>query len=123
MAKEKKLKCPSCDKHFVNNQGLSVHIKCVHPNAEPKETEPELHGQDNSLLFQENSFPSASQTDNPCTSRATSASASDAVTATSEPTEKNGRRGQDKRRKYSVEEKAEIIFEVESGQKRDQVGC
>ena len=27
---EKKLKCQHCEKGFVNQQGLSLHLKCVH---------------------------------------------------------------------------------------------
>ena len=26
-----KIPCPQCDCEFVNQQGLSVHLKCVHP--------------------------------------------------------------------------------------------
>ena len=28
-----KIHCPKCDKKFVNQQGLSVHLLCVHPTA------------------------------------------------------------------------------------------
>ena len=29
---ERNVNCPHCDKKFVNNQGLSVHLKCIHGN-------------------------------------------------------------------------------------------
>ena len=29
---ERNVNCPHCDKKFVNNQGLSVHLKCIHRN-------------------------------------------------------------------------------------------
>ena len=36
IVEERSVKCPQCEKKFVNNEGVKVHLKCIHGNEMQK---------------------------------------------------------------------------------------
>ena len=106
------MKCPICEQKFINQQGLSEHIKCKHPimdnnavdhtpNNKTKLNENENSYKEN-IVLDENANEIACDTD---------------VLQTKD----ERRRGRDKRRSITNELKSKIIAEVESGEKAIEV--
>jgi hypothetical protein len=115
--------CTICNKRFKNNQGLSVHMMCVH-----KDSLPTSKVDANRMTL---NVDNSAAKDTPTISSVASSSNSDLnpyreIPETDDndpPSEsKSSRRGQDKRTQYSFRKKAEVIFEHESGATQDQVG-
>jgi hypothetical protein len=140
-AKEPKVPCPECNKQFLSKQGLSVHIKCLHPDAAPPETRVEEDQLPSSSSSRGQSTSSATEThallpmdndknDNEENQNATSpmeaqnneTDASQEISQANSTTKapKNNRRGQNKRTSHSLMKKAEVIFAVESGVHPDE---
>ena len=121
-----KIHCPKCDKKFVNQQGLSVHLLCVHPTAKHWSDEKQR-------ILSEPAIESVVQyvlkrTVAVVVKNVEKSEVDDVVKnilketvdAVVKKLSLTGR-GKHKRRSYSAAYKLEAIQEVESGRKPDEV--
>ena len=110
----KKEVCPFCDDRFVNTQGLSVHIKCVHPASSRKD----------STVLDVNSNKVCDETNSsldPIATNETSRKDNDLEKVTNEEdvevigVKDDKRKGAEKRKMYEAGYKMEVIYDIESG--------
>lgn len=127
---EMKEQCHLCNKKFKNKQGLGVHVKCVHGVSDcpttssnssdtGKKQSPLLALMDKNkdkeqATFEGDNEEMRSQDSEPEAELHSADPSNDAET-------KSKRRGQEKRFHYSIEKKAEILHEFESGATQDHV--
>ena len=117
-----KIPCPHCDRKFVNQDGLSVHLNCVHPS-------PDFALDYSQRLLEEPAIESVVRGVLKRTIDIVmrEVEKSDVEIVSVKPTEdvskKVSRRGQNhnKRRSYSAAWKLEVIQESESGQNNDEI--
>ena len=108
----KNLKCQQCSKEFVNQQGLSVHLKCVHNDASSeKHTQKQMDTSsfENKIVEQT----TASLLNSPIEEQ------DEIIDVDREPSTsvsaKKKSRGQDVRKQYPAHFKAKVINAIEAG--------
>ena len=111
------LKCLKCEKKFINQQGLSVHIKCKHPMIDNNAVDDNTPNNKTKLNENENSYKENIVLDENENEMACDTDLPHAVLQTKD----ERRRGRDKRRSITNELKSKIIAEVESGEKAIEV--